>query len=102
MLSFLPVSVSVKAEGTVDNVVITYDESQVTFTTSMTAKEATALLVKSCFRLCLFPLHHIRLSLRRRREEMATHSSILAWETPWTEEPGGRQSIELQRVRGTQ
>ena len=22
-------------------------------------------------------------------EEMATHSSILAWETPWTEEPGG-------------
>ena len=58
MLSFLPASVSVKAEGTVDNVVITYDESQVTFTTSMTAKEATALLVKSCFRLCLFPFHH--------------------------------------------
>ena len=25
-------------------------------------------------------------------EEMATHSSILAWETPWTEEPGGLQS----------
>ena len=24
--------------------------------------------------------------------EMATHSSILAWETPWTEEPGGLQS----------
>ena len=31
-------------------------------------------------------------------EEMATHSSILAWEIPWTEEPGGLQSIELQRV----
>ena len=30
---------------------------------------------------------------------MATHSSILAWETPWTEEPGGLQSMELQRVR---
>ena len=29
---------------------------------------------------------------------MATHSSILAWEIPWTEEPGGLQSIELQRV----
>ena len=32
-------------------------------------------------------------------EEMATHSSILAWKTPWTEEPGGRQSLGLQRVR---
>ena len=31
--------------------------------------------------------------------EMATHSSILAWETPWTEEPGGLQSTGLQRVR---
>ena len=27
-------------------------------------------------------------------EEMATHSSILAWRSPWTEEPGGLQSIE--------
>ena len=30
---------------------------------------------------------------------MATHSSILAWEIPWTEEPGGLQSIGSQRVR---
>ena len=30
-------------------------------------------------------------------EEMATHSGILAWKTPWTEEPGGLQSIGLQR-----
>ena len=29
----------------------------------------------------------------------ATHSSILAWRIPWTEEPGGLQSIVLQRVR---
>ena len=29
---------------------------------------------------------------------MATHSSILAWEIPWTEEPGGLQSTELQRI----
>ena len=29
---------------------------------------------------------------------MATHSSILAWRTPWTEEPGGLQSMELQRI----
>ena len=27
-----------------------------------------------------------------REKEMATHSSILAWEIPWTEEPGGLQS----------
>ena len=31
-------------------------------------------------------------------EEMATHSSILAWRIPWTEEPGGLQSIVLQRI----
>ena len=30
---------------------------------------------------------------------MATHSSILAWEIPWTKEPGGLQSIESQRVK---
>ena len=29
---------------------------------------------------------------------MATHSSILAWRIPWTEEPGGLQSIKSQRV----
>ena len=32
------------------------------------------------------------------KEGMATHSSILAWRIPWTEEPGGLQSMELQRV----
>ena len=32
-------------------------------------------------------------------EEMATHSSILAWRIPWTEEPGGFQSMGSQRVR---
>ena len=29
---------------------------------------------------------------------MATHSSILAWKIPWTEEPGGLQSMGSQRV----
>ena len=29
---------------------------------------------------------------------MATHSSILAWRNPWTEEPGGLQSMVSQRV----
>ena len=31
-------------------------------------------------------------------KEMAIHSSILAWEIPWTEEPGRLQSLALQRV----
>ena len=31
-------------------------------------------------------------------KEMATHSSILAWRIPWTEEPGGLQSMESRRV----
>ena len=31
-------------------------------------------------------------------EEMATHSSNLAWRIPWTEKPGGLQSIGSQRV----
>ena len=33
------------------------------------------------------------------KKGMATHSSILAWIIPWTEEPGGLQSMESQRVR---
>ena len=33
------------------------------------------------------------------RKGMATHSNVLAWRIPWTEEPGGLQSMELQRVR---
>ena len=33
-------------------------------------------------------------------EEMATHSNLLAWEIPWTEEPGGLQSMGSQRVSG--
>ena len=32
-------------------------------------------------------------------EGMATHSSIPAWRIPWTEEPGGLQSLGSQRVR---
>jgi len=32
-------------------------------------------------------------------KEMATHSSILAWKIPWTEEAGGLQSTGLKRVQ---
>ena len=38
-------------------------------------------------------------SERSLEEGMTTHSSILAWEIPWKEEPGWLQSIRLQRVR---
>ena len=31
-------------------------------------------------------------------KEVATHSSVLAWQIPWTEEPGGLQSMRSQRV----
>jgi len=36
---------------------------------------------------------------RSLKKEMATHSSILAWKVPWTEEPDSLQSMGLQRVR---
>ena len=35
-------------------------------------------------------------------KEIAIRSSILAWQIPWTEEPGGLQSMESQRVRQTE
>ena len=35
-------------------------------------------------------------------KEMATHSNILAWRIPWTEEPGRVQSMGLQRVGQTE
>ena len=35
-------------------------------------------------------------------KEMATHSSILAWEIPWTEEPGGQQSMGSQESDTTE
>ena len=31
-------------------------------------------------------------------KEMATHPNILAWRNPWTEEPGGLQSVGLRRI----
>ena len=36
---------------------------------------------------------------RSVEEDLATHSSILAWKIPWTEEPGGLQSMGHKRVR---
>ena len=39
---------------------------------------------------------------RSLEKETVTHSSILAWEIPWTEEPGGLQSMELQELDMTE
>ena len=36
--------------------------------------------------------------IRTLEKEMATHSSIVAWRIPWTEEPGGLLSMGLHRV----
>ena len=36
--------------------------------------------------------------VREMKKEMANHSSILTWKIPWTKEPGGLQSMALQRV----
>ena len=44
------------------------------------------------------PLFNLTYRNTTMEKEMATHSSILAWKIPWTEEPGGLQSMGPQRV----
>ena len=52
---------------------------------------------------CLPTMQETRVQFLGREDplekEMATHSSTLAWRIPWTEEPGGLQSMGSQRVR---
>ena len=56
------------------------------------------------YRICL-PMQETEMWIRSLgredplKKEMATHSSLLAWEIPWTEEPVGLQSMGSQRVR---
>ena len=71
------------------------------------------LLKEYAFPLCvsrrgithlLHSKHHSIIKEQDNREDpleegIATHSSILAWKIPWTEEPGRLQSMGLQRVR---
>ena len=47
--------------------------------------------------ICAIPLILLWLFISLEKE-MATHSSILAWKIPWTEEPGGLKSMGSQRV----
>ena len=44
-----------------------------------------------------FGINIYTLLYKTEEKEMATHSSILAWEIPWTEEPGGLQSMGSQK-----
>ena len=51
--------------------------------------------------LSILPSIHppTQLSIYLLEKEMATHSSILAWKIPWTEEPGRLQPVGSQRIR---
>ena len=62
--------------------------------------ESSALVAQRLKRLSAMQETWVR-SLGREdplQKEMATHSSILGWRIPWTEEPGGLQSTGLERV----
>ena len=66
----------------------------------MISKEDLAFIAQSVKNLPAVQETWVR-SLRREdplEKEMATHSSILAWKIPRTEEPGGLQSMGLQKV----
>ena len=82
-LHFSPMS---KSENLKKNTsgLLYYDLAQVIFT-QMGLTSTQSLNVKD---------HTIQMKLKG----MATHSSMLAWEIPWTEEPGGLQSMGSQRV----
>ena len=54
---------------------------------------------KSCALPSSFLFHYGLFIVFPLEKKMAIRSSILAWRIPWTEEPGGLQSMALQRVR---
>ena len=63
-------------------------------------KKGFFLILKKDFILMLLQFHAQSLGREDPLEEgMATHSSILAWSIPWTEQPGGLQSRGSQRFR---
>ena len=69
------------------------DQTQVSFFTSWATKRIHLAMQETR------ELHIWSLGQEDTLEQgMATHSSIVAWKIPWTEEPGGLQSMELQRV----
>ena len=64
----------------------------------MWRRNILALLTKTGFyRSNLFKMIHL-IKFDPWKEEVATQSRILAWRIPWTEEPGGPQSVGLPRA----
>ena len=61
-------------------------------------KNCLCILVK-CNGIVIISQIYSALTLFCLEKEIATHSSTLAWRIPWTEEPGGLQSMGSQRVR---
>ena len=64
--------------------------------------EATAYIIESQQSSRVFFLKDakfIEIKLRAKEKAMAPHSSTLAWKIPWTEEPGGLQSVGSLGVR---
>ena len=60
------------------------------------------IFVDICHYICQYLWIYVIIFVQTLREkEMETHSSILAWKTPWAEEAGGLQSMRPQRVRHT-
>ena len=53
----------------------------------------------TCWGLCIVFWRH-QVTMEGINQGMATHSSVLAWRTPWTEEPGGLQSMGSQSRTG--
>ena len=58
-------------------------------------QKSVSLVAQMVKKLCL---QCVRSGFNPLEEGMATDSSILAWEIPWTEEPGGLQSMGSQKV----
>ena len=76
-------------------------QTQITIACSQRMEPGASLVAQMVKNLPAMPETHVR-SLGQEdplEKEMAAHSSILAWRIPWTEEPGGLQSMGLQRVR---
>jgi len=59
-------------------------------------------IVVPVFQMGKLGLREVNWGSRFQEKGMATHSNILVWRIPWTEEPGGLQSMGSQRVRQTE
>ena len=81
--------------------IIQFKSSGLVYTLSMGGEKGTSLVVQMVKNLPAIPETQVQ-SLDREdalEKRVATHSSILAWRIPWTEEPDRTQSMGSQRVR---